>query len=160
MIKIYFKGREKLYDSGQLREVCFECSVCKLHCVVENLEGYGGRNAFLYDLFGSGNPVIHRALWSCSGCHKCVEVCPQDVDPLRVIINLQERSFEEGKAPSYVYDLDELVLETGMSFPVTKKTIKDREKLGLSPLSPIPVDEIKQITVKTGLREKLTRKDR
>lgn len=158
MIRISFKGRKELYDHGQFRECCFECSVCSLHCVVQNLEGYGGRKTFLYDLFSSEEPESHRALWSCSGCHKCVDVCPQEVDPLKVIVSLQEQSFEGGDAPSYVYDLVGLVLETGMSFPVTRKTLKDREKYGLPPPEAKGIDEVQRIAGLTGLQEKLRRK--
>ncbi|MEA3471777.1 MAG: hypothetical protein U9R24_08665 [Thermodesulfobacteriota bacterium] len=155
MIKINFRGRKNLYDYGELRECCFECSVCSLHCVIQNMEGYGGRKVFIYDLFSSEAPQVHEALWSCSGCHKCAEVCPQEVAPLKVIISLQEQSFEEGTAPPYVYDLVELVLETGMAFPVTKKTLKDREKLGLLPPEAKGIDEVRRIAGLTGLEKKL-----
>ncbi|MBW2636684.1 MAG: hypothetical protein JRC86_04020 [Deltaproteobacteria bacterium] len=155
MIKIKFRGRKNLYDYEVLRECCFECSVCSLHCVVQNREEYGGRKTFVYDLFSSEAPQIHEALWACSGCHKCAEVCPQEVDPLRVIVNLQEQSFEVGVAPSYVYDLVGLVLETGMAFPVTKKTLKDREKLGLPPPEVKGIAEVRRIAGLTGLEKKL-----
>ena len=158
MITINFKGRKNLYDYGDLRECCFECSVCSLHCVIQNREGYGGRKTFVYDLFSSEAPQVHEALWACSGCHKCVDVCPQEVDPLKVIVSLQEQSFEEGDAPPYVYDLVELVLETGMAFPVTKKTLKDREKLGLPTPEAKGIDEVRRIARLTGLKEKLRRK--
>jgi heterodisulfide reductase subunit C len=155
MITINFKGRKDLYDYEELCERCFECSVCSLHCVIQNREGYGGRKTFVYDLFSSEAPQIHEALWACSGCHKCVDVCPQEVDPLKVIVSLQEQSFEEGDAPSYVYDLVGLVLETGMAFPVTKKTFKDREKLGLPPPEAKGIDEVRRIAGLTGLEKKL-----
>lgn len=155
MITISFRGRKTLYDYGELRECCFECSVCSLHCVIQNKEGYGGRKTFVYDLFSSETPQIHEALWACSGCHKCAEVCPQEVDPLRVIISLQEQSFEEGDAPPYVYGLVKLVLETGMAFPVTKKTMKDREKLGLPSPEVKCIDEVRRLAVLTGLENKL-----
>ncbi len=155
MITINFRGRKNLYDFGELRELCFKCSVCSLHCVIQNREGYGGRKAFVYDLFSSEAPQVHEALWACSGCHKCAEVCPQEVDPLKVIVSLQEQSFEEGGAPPYVYDLVALVLETGMAFPVTKKTLKDREKLGLTPPEAKGVDEVRKIAGLTGLEKKM-----
>ncbi|MBN2284253.1 MAG: hypothetical protein JXO48_10220 [Deltaproteobacteria bacterium] len=143
-----------------LREVCFECSVCSLHCVVQNVEGYDGKNTFVYDLFQSNEPWGHRALWACSGCHKCYETCPQDADPLRVISVLRQQAFVEGIAPPYVYDLITLVLETGRAFPVTKKTLKDREKLGLREPEPTPVDEIGHIAGRTGLLEKLGKREK
>lgn len=155
MIRINFRGRKTLYDFDELRECCFECSVCSLHCVIQNREVYVGRKTFVYDLFTSEAPQIHEALWACSGCHKCAEVCPQEVDPLKVVVSLQEQSFEEGDAPSYVYDLIRLVLETGMAFPVTKKTLKDREKLGLSPPEAKGIDEVRRLAVRTGLEKKL-----
>ncbi|MBW2595764.1 MAG: 4Fe-4S dicluster domain-containing protein [Deltaproteobacteria bacterium] len=155
MIGIDFSGRKKLYEIGTLREVCFQCSVCALHCVVQNVEGYDIRNTFVYDVFGSDDPDHHRALWTCSGCHKCHEVCPQDVNPARVIDDLREQSFKNGCAPSYVYDLARLVIRTGMAFPVTRRTLKEREKMGLQPIETAAAGEIRQIAGITGLLDKI-----
>lgn len=155
MIKINYRGRKKDYAFDRLKETCFQCSVCSLHCVVQELERFDAKHTFVYDLFGFDEPQRHPALWTCSGCHKCHTVCPQDVNPARVIENLREQSFEEGTAPDYVYDQVDLMLETGMSFPVTKKTVKDREKLGLTALTKGPVEEIRKIFEKTGLLKKI-----
>jgi len=158
MIKITYRGRKKDYAFDRLREACFQCSVCSLHCVVQDLEEFDAKHTFVYDLFSSDEPHRHSALWACSGCHKCYEVCPQDVNPARVIENLREESFEAGSAPGYVYDQVELMLETGMSFPVTKKTVKDREKLGLAEPKKGPVEDIRKIFEKTGLMQKLEKR--
>ncbi len=157
MIRIEFDGRKDSYGKARLAEVCFQCSVCSLHCVVQFLEGYDSRHTYVYDLFQSPRPEAHRALWTCSGCHKCHLACPQDVNPIEVILSLRERAFEEGCAPPYVYDLVETVLNTGMSFPVTKKTVKDRENLGLPALKPAG-DDMEKIFRLTGLAEKLAKR--
>jgi heterodisulfide reductase subunit C len=157
MLRIQFEGRDQLYDDAELEETCFQCSVCSLLCVVQNLKGYDSRRTFVYDLFRSRQPHAHPALWACSECHKCHEVCPQDVDPSRVIADLKEKSFEEGYAPAYVWNLMEMVLMTGMAFPITGKTLKEREKLGLPAQKPLPIDEILRIAELTGLLEKIER---
>ena len=155
MITIDLKENSVLPGGMRQKEACFECSVCALHCVVQHVTGFDSRNTFVYDLFRSPDPAVHRALWACSSCHKCVEVCPQDVDPLSVIARLREKAFTEGRAPAYVYDLVRLVLETGYAFPITKKTQKDREELGLSAPDSSAVGEIRCIASRTGLLEKL-----
>jgi len=151
MLRIEFEQ----YEFVRLMEICFQCSVCSLLCVVQNIDGYDSRRTFLYDLFGSENPHAHHALWACSLCHKCTEACPQEVNPARVIANLQERSFAEGYSPAYVWNLMETVLLTGRAFPVTEKTQKDRKKLGLHELKPSAVSQIQQIAELTGLRKKI-----
>jgi heterodisulfide reductase subunit C2 len=155
MIIINLKEDPARSGGTELTETCFECSVCALHCVVQHVAGFNSRNTFVYDLFRSDNPAAHRALWACSSCHKCVEVCPQDVDPLSVIVRLREKAFNEGRAPAYVYDLVKLVLDTGFAFPVTKKTQKDREALGLTGPDASAVGEIRRIASRTGLLGKL-----
>lgn len=142
-------------EAKRLKEVCFECSVCAPHCVVQLVAGFDRRNTFVYDVFRSADPAAHSALWSCSSCHKCVEVCPQDADPLSVIVGLREKAFTEGRAPSYVYDLVGLVLATGYAFPVTKKALKEREALGMSALDSTAAEELRCIAERTGLLEKL-----
>ena len=157
MLTIDLKDDAAPPGGRHLTEVCFECSVCALHCVVQDVEGFTPRNTFVYDLFRSGEPEVHHALWACSACHKCVEVCPQDVDLLAVIMTLRERAFAEGRAPSYMYDLVGLVLDTGYAFSFSKKTLKDRDALGLPPLDESAVEDIRRVAERTGLLEKRRR---
>jgi len=72
-----------------------------------------------------------------------------------VVASFQERSVEEGYAPTFVYKLVEMVISTGMSFPVTQKTIKERENLGLLAFKFEAVEDIQRIAKRTGLLEKL-----
>ena len=154
MLTIEFQGGDKRYRKKNLKEVCFQCSVCALVCVVQNLKPYDCRNTFVYNVFGSNEPFAHGDIWACSDCHKCTEVCPQDVDPARVMADLRERSFSEGRAPESVRALMESVLTTGMGYPVTAKTLKDRENMGLDPPKTPPLDEIERIAELTGLSER------
>jgi|GEM_PF-1075376 heterodisulfide reductase subunit C len=157
MLRFQYKGRGPNFETITQKETCFQCSVCSLLCVVQHMEGYDHRNTFLYDLLQDPRPYANRALWACSGCHKCEEVCPQDIRPAHLIADLQERSFEEGYAPAYVWNLTEMVLLTGMAFPVTAKTLKERKKLGMGPPPSPPVEEIQRIAQRTGLQEKMER---
>lgn len=155
MIQIDSIGRDRNYDFLTLQHLCFECSVCSLHCVVQHLNAYDSSRTFFYELLRSDKPQAQLSLWCCSACHKCSEACPQDVDPARVVASFQERSVQEGYAPTFVYKLVEMVLSTGMSFPVTQKAIKERENLGLSAFKFEAVEDIQRIAKLTGLLEKL-----
>ena len=138
-----------------LQQLCFECSVCSLHCVVQHLKAHDSSRSFFYGLLRSDKPQAQLSLWCCSACHKCSEVCPQDVDPARVVASFQERSVEEGYAPDFVYKPVEMVLSTGMSFPITRKVIKERENLGLSAFKFEAAEDIKRIAKRTGLLKRL-----
>jgi heterodisulfide reductase subunit C len=155
MIQIDYIGRDRNYEFLTLQHLCFECSVCSLHCVVQHLKVYDSSRTFFYELLRSDEPQAQLSLWCCSACHKCSESCPQDVDLARVVASFQERSLAEGYAPSFVYKLVEIVISTGMSFPVTQKTIKEREDLGLLAIKFEAVEHIQRIAKSTGLLEKL-----
>ena len=48
-------------------------------------------------------PALHEetisaeTLWSCTSCHACVDICPLDVDPLRMITDMRRHLVAEGQ---------------------------------------------------------------
>ena len=48
-------------------------------------------------------PTLHEetisaeTLWSCTSCHACVDICPLDVDPLRMITDMRRHLVAEGQ---------------------------------------------------------------
>ena len=155
LISIECEARNGLMERQPLVERCFKCSVCALVCPIQYLEEYSPTQSYVYDLFTCDNVLANPNLWSCASCHKCAEICPQDVNPARVFLNLKELSFEQGLAPQGVMALIKTIITTGISFPVTSVTHRLREGLGLPPLTSTAQEELKLIVKRTGLEEKM-----
>jgi len=157
LIGIQYEGRNDLLERYPMIERCFKCSVCSLVCPIQYLEEYSPTQSYVYDLFTCENPLTNPNLWSCAACHKCHEICPQDVNPAKVFTDLKELSFEKGLAPQGVKALVKTVITTGISFPITLVTQRLREKLNLPPLECKAQEEITLIARKTELEEKIKR---
>ncbi len=158
MLQLRSQARDPLLESGRHVEQCFNCAVCALVCPVTRYgEGYDPKRHFVYDMFSSPEPAANPSLWSCSLCHRCYEVCPQDVNPPTIFESLREAAFENGWAPSTVVSLVETVIETGSSFPITAASKRTRARFNLPPFASTGVDEIRQIVENTGLQQILDR---
>jgi heterodisulfide reductase subunit C len=155
LISIECEVRNGLMERQPLVERCFKCSVCALVCPIQYLEEYSPTQSYVYDLFTCDNALANPNLWSCASCHKCTEICPQDVNPARVFLNLKELSFEQGLAPQTVTSLIKTIVTTGSSFPVTSVTERLREQLGLEPFTVTAQEDLKLIVAKTGLEAKI-----
>jgi heterodisulfide reductase subunit C len=116
-------------------EICFKCGVC---CVIRDHSCHAQYDAhftskytFVYDCLGSRNPAGNPNIWLCVSCHKCEEICP----------------YEEIKQ----------IVSTGYAFPLTRASSRQRDKLGLKSITPRSEEDLRRISVKTGLVVKLQR---
>ena len=161
VISIKFEGLNEKLEKIPSVGRCFKCSVCSSCPVTQFVEKYRTRKenqkdvTFVYDIIASETPESNEHLWKCCICERCVEVCPQDFTPGEYFLRIKEKSFDEGKAPDSIYGLFKAILENGIAFPVSARTMKDREKLGLEPIAEKPTEEIKTIMEKTGLISRL-----
>lgn len=156
MLSIEFLTRNRLFVKSKEVERCFKCATCALFCPVTLYgETYTPRKTFIYDIFKSDEPGTNDNLWSCAFCHKCYEVCPQDVNPPKVFQALKEVAFEQGQAPLSVAVLVEAVIQTGTAFPITEVSKRERARLNLPCFAPRDVEDLKKIAKNTGLERKL-----
>ena len=70
MIFIEFLGGKKRYRKKNLKEMCFQCSVCALVCAVQNFKSYDCRRTFVYNIFGPNVPLSHGDIRAGSDCRK------------------------------------------------------------------------------------------
>ena len=142
-----------------MAEICFKCGVCCVirdhSCHAQHDTQFDPRHTFVYDCLGSGDPAGNTNIWLCVSCHKCEELCPYEVSPVHIIESLKAQSFEEGRAHPMIVGEIKQIVSTGYAFPLTGSSSRQREKLGLEPLTQGSEDDLRRISEKTGLVAKL-----
>lgn len=146
--------RWSLKGSAEAAEVCFMCGVCcavpEYGCPAQYGSRFTPRHTYVYDCLAAERPSSNPSIWLCVSCHKCEELCPYEVSPIRFIETMKQVALEEGAAPDVATAEIEQVVNTGYAFPVTPNTARHREELGLKPIQ--PTGELKRIAEATGLR--------
>ena len=62
--------------------------------------------------------IKQEELWACTSCNACVEVCPINIDPLSIIIDLRRYTvMEESKAPSELNTVFSNIENNGAPWP-------------------------------------------
>lgn len=138
-------------------EICFKCSACSKFCPITiNVNKYDLENAFIAQLFAAAKPQALNDIWMCCACEKCVVTCPQDADPTEVFTNLKQLSYQEGLAPEVIYNLVKQVVNTGLTYDISRAVNALRKKVGLNDYnkSENVNKELKTIAEKTALKIK------
>ena len=52
-------------------------------CHVQHHERLDAKNTYVYDCMGSDEPTENPNIWMCVSRHKCEEICPYEVSPIR-----------------------------------------------------------------------------
>jgi len=146
--------RRSLKGSAEAAEVCFMCGVCcavpEYGCPAQYGSRFTPRHTYVYDCLAAERPSSNPSIWLCVSCHKCEELCPYEVSPIRFIETMKQVALEEEATPDVATAEIEQVVNTGYAFPVTPNTARHREELGLKPIQ--PTGELKRIAEATGLR--------
>jgi heterodisulfide reductase subunit C len=109
--------------------------------------GFNPREIMLKVLYGLGEELLGNdsVLWACTNCYNCHERCPQEVKPVEVIISLKNMLADLGIYPDPVEKVIKTFETTGRTTPVSASVHRNRERYGLPPLQPVPVDEIQKL---------------
>lgn len=138
-------------------EICLQCGVC---CVVKHSchAQYGlqftPNHTYVYDCLGAEEPAENPNLWLCVSCHKCEEVCPYEVSPIRFIEAMKAEAFRNGSVHQVILDEVNQIVTTGYAFPLTSASERQRANLGLSPLGSQAAAELAVIARRSGLADK------
>jgi heterodisulfide reductase subunit C len=140
-------------------EICLQCGVCcvvKEHsCHAQNDDQFDPKHIYVYDCLGADPPSENSNIWLCVSCHKCEELCPYEVSPIRFIESMKAKAFEKGLAHPVIFGEVANVVSTGFAFPLTASSRRQRQRLGLEPLDESASEDLRKIADKTGLSEKL-----
>jgi heterodisulfide reductase subunit C len=167
MATIDFEFRNKILgqDIGSTLAYCYQCATCSGACPVAKVtEGrYNPRRLILDALLGLKEKIFGPEnafnIWGCTVCDTCDEVCPQKVELTEIFIILKNMSIERGEAPSYFTGQASAVYDYGKAIPSQPAIERRRDQLGIPPVMPPNVDEVKKLLEATKLVDKLPKSE-
>lgn len=133
----------------RLKEIrdCIECLACVSECPAVEVAKFAGPTAMrqrmriALDPRGAGHEVaqaVEDGLFTCTTCHRCVEVCPKEIEiPGKAIEKLREIANREGLTLPRHREVAALVKETGRSIVRTKPTFLEQVPEVIEPYGPV-----------------------
>lgn len=150
VVRVDFSFRRELAKKieGNRASFCYQCGACVGDCPAATYGStFNPREIMLKVLYGLGNELLveDSVLWQCTNCYNCYERCPQEVKPVEVIISLKNMLADHGIYPDPVEKIIQTFESTGRTTPLSPAVNRLRERFGLPPLSPVPMDEIRRL---------------
>jgi len=158
IVRVDFRFRRELAEKieGNLASYCYQCGACSGDCpAAAYSSAFNPREIMLKVLYGVGEELLapDSVLWQCTNCYNCHERCPQEVKPVEVIISLKNMMADRGIYPEPVAKVIHTFETTGRTTPIGPPVEKQRAKLGLPPLSPVPMEELEPLIHPSGPEE-------
>ena len=134
--KINYEFRERLNKmmGGFSHNYCYQCGACVGDCPTHRfMPEFSPRTIILQALYGMEEELTGEdaLIWNCTNCYNCQERCPQEVNPIEVIIALKNISREKGMHPKVVDNIIDRVGERGVTVLHTDLIKRRRSDLGL-----------------------------
>lgn len=150
MVTISPDLRQRVGDilSEPFYNFCLQCGACVSDCPGHlYVEEFNPREIVLGVLLGKEEELVRpdSIIWKCTNCYTCSERCPQDVQPIEIIIALKNIAMQDGKAPKVLDALLRTVRKTGRAFPIAGMVARRRAEMGLGDLTPAPMEEIRKL---------------
>lgn len=127
--------QENIEEIKPLRE-CIECYSCISSCPAISASNYKGPTIMRQEQRLNLDPrdnadrileAIDKGLFSCTVCHKCVEVCPKDIDtPRKAIEKLRAEASKRGLSLPAHKALASLIEKTGRSIERKEPTFLEQ----------------------------------
>ena len=139
---------------------CLQCGVCTSECPVSKVTmgKYNPRRNILATLSGYKDLLLKGddlAIWGCTDCHTCDEVCPYDIELTSLFASLKNQSFALGKGPDYIIEQAKAVFNNAKAIPSQPAIERRRQELGLPPVSKPNLNEVQMLLRNLGLSKKL-----
>ena len=151
VVRVDFQFRRELAEKleGNLASFCYQCGACVGDCPATTYSDgkFNPREIMLKVLYGLGEELLHEnsIVWECTNCYNCHERCPQEVKPVEVIISLKNMLADMGIYPDPVQKIIQTFEATGRTTPMSAAVDRQRERFGLPPLPPVPMDEVNKL---------------
>jgi heterodisulfide reductase subunit C len=153
MNKINYLFKEKLNKElgGFSYNYCYQCGACVADCPTHRyMERFNPRTIILQALYGLEEELIgpQSLIWNCTNCYNCYERCPQQVNPIEVIIALKNMASRKGTNPPVINNILDRVKKSGVTVTKTDLIAKRRTLLGLHDVGETATDEINKLMEK------------
>jgi heterodisulfide reductase subunit C len=147
---IDFEFRKQVMDyhiGSDLIKYCYQCSRCSdpRANILKALLGYK-------DLIFSEDPL---AIWGCTVCDTCDEVCPQNIELTEIFTFLKNESTKQGNAPEFIYLQARAIFDSAKAIPPQSAIERRREQLGLPAVATPDVSELQTLLKNIGADKKL-----
>lgn len=163
-----FEFRKQIMDfhvGSDLIKYCYQCSRCADNCPVTKVTtdfydttGYNPRGNILLALLGYKDMIFEAddlAIWGCTVCDTCDEVCPQNIELTEIFTLLKNMSIEQGRGPEFIYSQAKAIFENAKAIPSQPAIERRREQLGLPTVAAPDVDELQTLLKNIGADKKL-----
>jgi len=126
---------------------CIQCGSCTSSCIVNVVDETFNPRMIIGSITRFGR-LLSQDPWLCSACLKCVERCPQRVDPFSIMVALRLINYGDyGRLPNRVVEIIRQIKKTGFAFPINEEVREKRRILGLPEfeISEQGLNEIREI---------------
>ncbi|MGV9198946.1 MAG: 4Fe-4S dicluster domain-containing protein [Promethearchaeia archaeon] len=162
-----FEFRKQIMDfhiGPDLIKYCYQCNRCTDNCPVSDVtdefytKQYDPRANILNALLGykdnifSADPI---AIWGCTVCDTCDEVCPQDIELTEIFTFLKNQSIEKGEGPDFLYTQAKTIFDEAKAIPMQSAIERRRKQLGLPEIEAPNADEVQTLLKNIGTDKKL-----
>jgi heterodisulfide reductase subunit C len=150
-MRIYnYQFREKLNKvlGGFSHNYCYQCGACVGDCPAHRfMPEFNPRLIMLRTLYGFEEELIgpDSLIWNCTNCYNCYERCPQEVNPVEVIIALKNMATEKKVSPQAVAANIERVRQKGTTVLLTDLIKRRRQELKLNEFQQNCLEEVEKI---------------
>ncbi|TFF88440.1 MAG: hypothetical protein EU548_08860 [Promethearchaeota archaeon] len=162
-----FEFRKQVMDYHQGSDVikyCYQCSRCTDNCPVSYVTDdfytikYNPRSNILNALLGYKDNIFGAdplAIWGCTVCDTCDEVCPQDIELTEIFTLLKNQSIKMGEGPEFIYTQAGMIIEHGKAIPMQSAIERRREQFGLPEIQAPNVKEVQSLMKNMGVDKRL-----
>jgi heterodisulfide reductase subunit C len=138
---------------------CLQCGVCTSECPVSKVTmgKYNPRRNILAALSGYKDLLLNRddlAIWGCTDCHTCDEVCPYDIELTSLFASLKNQSIALGKGPEYIVEQAKVIFDYAKAIPSQPAIERRREDLGLPAVLKPDINEVQTLLTNLGIKDK------
>lgn len=160
MVSVDFELRKRVMDAHihDKLKYCYQCNRCTDNCPVSYVdpERYDPRKLIMSSFLGLGGFVFTDdpfAIWGCTVCDTCDEVCPQKIELTEIFTVLKNMSIKRGEGPEHYTGQASAIYDSGKAIPMQSAIERRRQQLGLPDIEAPDVEEVQKLLIETKLNK-------
>lgn len=132
---------------GNIMSTCFQCGECGSVCPIGYIKNTHSPRKILYKLaMGDQDILDSEDLWLCTTCFSCAEVCPKDVDPQGIFIEVRNYVCKSGRRPpGRIKSMVATITTDGMMLPIIGRAKRMRDDMNLAEIKTPDMKKISKI---------------